>query len=586
MKTKLLLYMMLAFVANVKAQSPGWAWATSNGGTDYEWGQSVAEDAAGNTVVVGAFYSSTITFGSTVLTNPNPGKHTSYIVKYNASGNVTWAKQTIAVGGANYNRATGVGIDMLNNIYVTGIYFSTTLAFGTITITNNSCCFGAYYLARYDASGNIIWAITTSGVKAGGWAYPPQPNYEPVPINKMAINKNNGDLYIVGTFDSLNMTFGSTVLTNLTLDTGYLPQNDIFIAKYNSAGNFIWAKSIGGQRQDYATDIAVNNSNVFVTGAFSSSLLFVGSTILINPNQNGSWDNHEPFVAKYDTAGNLVWAKQGRATLTGIKRDRGKNLAADASGNCYLTGEFESPFIVFDSDTLFNTDTVSGSSKIFVVKYNSSGNVIWTKNFANGIGNDFVQGIQTDGNGNVYVGGTSYGNAMTFDSITLNTNGYGIYIAKFNPSGNVYWAKSPGGNYQQKHLVGLSVNAAGNVYITGGFKGSMYFGNDTLTSNGQSDIFLAKLSAVVGIDEYFFDNDIQLLLSPNPSNGEFNVSSFQIPIQNIDVYNLFGEKVYSETTSQTSIKKINLKNNSSGIYFVKVFDGEKSYCKKLIIERD
>ncbi len=478
---------LLVFFGKVNAQAPNWAMANSNGGFDYDWGQEIAYDSYGNMVVAGAFYSSTITFGSTVLTNPNAGKFTSFIVRYDVNGNVIWAKQPIPVGGTLYNRATGVSIDNFNNIYVTGTYYCTTLTFDTITLTKNNSA-AAFYIVKYDPVGNIIWAITTAGVHGGAVAYPPQPYFEPSPLNKIAIDKISGDIYLAGTFDLPTMVVDSTVLINATINNGYNFNRDAFIIKFNSSGNFIWAKSIGGTHQDYVSDISVNNSAIFITGNFNSPSLNIGSTTLINLNPTTSWERYLPFAAKFDTSGNPLWAKQGDAVLTGLKSSRGKSVATDFTGNCYITGEFEGPSIVFDNHTLYNTDTVIGPSKIFVVKYNPAGVVIWSKTFANGSGSDRAMDIQTDGLTNVYVGGTFTDSVLINGQVITSSNK--TFIAKFTSSGALYWVKTPDGGGGM-FLIGLSINSLGNIFSTGSFNSNLYFGSDTLISNGQSDIFTA-----------------------------------------------------------------------------------------------
>src|SRR4030095_6248087 len=137
MRTKYLILTNFVFALNLNAQTPDWSMVNSYGGTDYDWGQSVTSDALGNTVVVGAFKSTTIVFGNTILTN-NTGNPTTFIVKYNASGNVSWAKQPITGTSNPYNRATGVEIDNLNNIYISGFYCSSSITFDTITLTRSN----------------------------------------------------------------------------------------------------------------------------------------------------------------------------------------------------------------------------------------------------------------------------------------------------------------------------------------------------------------------------------------------------------------------------------------------------------------
>ena len=87
-----------------------------------------------------------------------------------------------------------------------------------------------------------------------------------------------------------------------------------------------------------------------------------------------------------------------------------------------------------------------------------------------------------------------------------------------------------------------------------------------------------------GIEE---PEQIAYSISPNPSPGKFTIRFAQyLSKVSIEIYNSIGEKVWNENICNESKKEIKLNNISNGIYFVKVFDGERSYCKKLIIEYD
>ena len=486
-------FILIFLLLKVNAQTPSWSVVNSHGGADYDWGQSVASDTYGNTVVVGAFNSTSLLFGSTLLTNTT-GLSTSFIVRYDASGNVLWAKQPVASGGQLLNSATSVEIDDLNNIYISGFYNSLSITFDTITLTKSNVTFAAHYLLKYDPMGNIIWAKSTTGCQLAQSVLPPQQFDAPYSLNKIAINKSNGDIYLAAAFDVDSMVFNSTVIVNSTIDTGFVPRSDIYIAKYDSSGNIIWATGFGGSRQDYFSDISVHNSDLFIAGSFSSSSLNIGSSTLTNQNQNGNYDYYLPFVAKFDTSGNPVWARQGEAQLPVLKKSNGKGIAADPFGNCIFIGEFQGPFIVFNNDTLFNTDTVSANFKIFAIKYNSPGNIIWSETFANGIGPDWAMGVQTDGAGKIYISGRVLSNSISIGNTVIPFSGYGIFIAKLDLFGGLMWIKTPDGSVNQhKYFSDISVSSIGNVFTTGCFGGNIYFGPDTLTSNGLYDIFTAVI---------------------------------------------------------------------------------------------
>jgi hypothetical protein len=125
MKNKIyLLAMLLLNSLTILAQAPTWAWAKGAGNTGDDSGQSTATDAFGNVYVTGYFSSPSITFGSTTLINT--GIASIFIVKYDALGNVLWAK---GVGSTGDDRGIGIATDAFGNIYVTGIFGSQTTIF-------------------------------------------------------------------------------------------------------------------------------------------------------------------------------------------------------------------------------------------------------------------------------------------------------------------------------------------------------------------------------------------------------------------------------------------------------------------------
>ena len=130
------------------------------------------------------------------------------------------------------------------------------------------------------------------------------------------------------------------------------------------------------------------------------------------------------------------WAKGAYGTGS----DEGWDIATDDSGNVYVTGFFQSPFTVFGVDTIFNH---SGAYDVFLTKYDSTGNVLWTKS-AGGANSDLSCGVATDDSGNVFIAGYFQSDSITFGSVTLNNPGGGctIFIVKYDPAGNVMWAKN------------------------------------------------------------------------------------------------------------------------------------------------
>jgi len=87
------------------------------------------------------------------------------------------------------------------------------------------------------------------------------------------------------------------------------------------------------------------------------------------------------------------------------------------------------------------------------------------------------------------------------------------------------------------------------------------------------------------MEQTYVENGIAVV--PNPSNGNFNILfDSTVNSGNIEILNAFGETISSQSIINTSFTHIHLGNQASGIYFVKAFDGKKSYCRKLIIGHD
>ena len=176
--------------------------------------------------------------------------------------------------------------------------------------------------------------------------------------------------------------------------------------------------------------------------------------------------------------------------------NRATSSATDAFGNVYITGIFQSPTIVFGTFSLTNARPLTDD--IFIVKYDPNGNVLWAKS-AGGTQNDWANGITTDANGNVYITGSFYSPSITFGTSTLTNVGSGCtFVVKYDNYGNLVWAKA---SLESGYSIGygIAVDTTGNVYVTGSFFGaSITFGSTTLTNSNPSD----NLTFLVKYDKY------------------------------------------------------------------------------------
>jgi hypothetical protein len=422
--TVLTFYFQL-FAFNCIAQTPEWLWAKNpSSGQNYgDQAHSVATDVSGNIYVTGFFDNPTISFGSTTLTNIDAGTYDIFLVKYNASGTVLWAKSAGSSGNAlTGGRAYSVAVDVSGNAFVIGEFNTPIFPIGSDTLT----CKGNFdiFLAKYDTNGNELWAKSAGGT------------VDDVPYS-VAVDAS-GNAFIAGYFESDTLSFGSDSLTN----TG--SASDIFLTKYDANGNVLWARKAGGTHLDYGTSVAVDDSgNAYMAGYFADSVLTFGSTDLVNSNP-GYYN--DIFLVKYDANGTVIWAKSADGTNVSNKF----HVAVDVSGNAYLTGSFVTPNITFGSFTLTNVNA-TGSEDIFLAKYDINGNVLWAKS-AGGHAPDESFSVAVDISGNSYVAGGFYSDTISFDSITLTkvSTIYGdIFLAKYDSNGNVLWTKNAGGTDDQ-----------------------------------------------------------------------------------------------------------------------------------------
>lgn len=303
---------------------------------------------------------------------------------------------------------------------------------------------------------------------------------------------DSGNVYTTGIFRSTADFNPSIWSTNLTSQGAY----DVYIHKADSAGNLVWAKSMGSSRFDYGQSIAVDkNGSVYTTGFFYNTVDFDPGPGTFNLTANRDSDG---YILKLDASGNFLWA----FPIAGNGFDSGESILIDNSGNVITTGHFDG-IVDFDPDTGITNVSSGVSTNIFVQKLNSSGKLVWAKS----IGSDFTGEIglasAVDTFGNIYTTGYFYGTAdfdpNTGTTMLTSSGGEDVFIQKMDASGNFVWAKSFGGAVQESSE-SISTDLEGNVYLTGHFEGTVDFDPDTtvtlnITSAGDKDIFIQKLDS-------------------------------------------------------------------------------------------
>jgi len=272
----------------------------------------------------------------------------------------------------------------------------------------------------------------------------------------------------------------------------------------------------------------------------------------------------------------FLWAQRAGGTDS----DYGYSCSTDANGNIIATGFFMSPTITFGTTTLTNAN--AGMDDMFIVKYDPNGNVLWAKS-AGGTSYDEGYSCSTDASGNIIATGIFQSPSITFGITTLTNADTGdMFIVKYDPNGNVLWAKSAGGTSNDMGK-SCSTDANGNVFVTGYFDSpSITFGSTTLTNAGGDDMFIVKLSGATGIEESNFENSFSVFPSPTSRYLTLTLSkgdeTAEVEIYNISSQIMLKQPLIKKTT------ELDISGFSSGMYFVKIQNKENMKVCKVVKE--
>ena len=524
-------------------------WAHQFGGKSLDEGFSVAVDATGDVYLTG-------TFEDTAGFDPGPGTNTLissgdmdvFIQKLDAQGNSLWVKQ---FGSKSDDISNALSLDDQGNIYVAGFFQDTAEyepgAGNSALISSGS---RDAFLLKIDGNGNLLWSAQFGGT-GGENAY------------SVALDAN-GAVYTTGFFAGTVDFDPSANLSNLTSAGGL----DVFILKLDSLGNYIWAKQLGGTSADFGMASAIDASgNIYTTGYFQGTADFDPGS---NTSSLSSAGSRDVFVQKMDANGGFLWAAQ----IGGPSIDQALSLALNDSGEVHITGYFQDT-ADFDPGPGIMQLTSAGNSDIFVLKLDTSGNLIWAHQ-TGGSSNDVGNGIVADALGNVYVTG-SFQDTVDFDpeagSYNMISAGFtDIFIQKLNNAGNFLWAQSMGGKlYDGGHSIALGYN--GGIYTTGFFEDTADFdpgmGASNLISRGATDVFVQKMTdASFGTTTARLEDKLKLY--PNPAGDrvsiDLGVSHSEV---HIAVTDYSGKILNSKTFRYQQIIDLKL-HQPPGLYFLVV----------------
>lgn len=507
----------LFFIQNIIAQNA--VWVQQGKAPKSERGNAITHDNNGNLYITGSFQDS-VRFGTYLLTD-NFG---DYCAKYDTAGNVIWAFKNM--GG------DGVVFDGNANIYL----------FNNDNVT----------LKKVDLNGTVVWSIPlcTSSIPGSSCG-----------IQDVKIKGTN--VFVTGYYSG-DGYFGNDTILNAG---GW----DIFVAKFNDAGQNQWAKTAGGTGLDKGYGIHVNSSDeVYAVGYFKDTANFQATQMISNGAQ-------DMYLAKFDPAGTLLWVNK----YGGPGLDLAAKIIADDNNFLYTTGRYLTT-ITFGATTL-----TSANTDAFVAKFDAAGNAVWVKGIS-GLGDDEEADIAYE-NGKVSFIAT-ISDSVTIGALKIVPIGLlDICIGKIDTNGTLEWAKLFGGiNYDEGAGVTL---LKGSTYFTGSFNATANFDALSLTASGQWDIVTGKLdNAGPNAVAHFSAIENQVIIYPNPASEvlQIQLSASQKTSITVKLMDMTG-RVLQQTNEEVS-KGINrwqfdIKDFSEGLYSVQVYEGNKLVQAEKMMKR-
>ena len=449
MKKTFLLFSILS-ISFFAISQPNWSWVKSAGASGDDQAVSISRDSQGNAFVTGHF-NGTVSFGSGNSLISSGGSD-MFIARYNSNGGFMWAKKA---GSNADDKGLDIKVDDEGNIFVLGWHGGTAF-FGTEQINNAD---GAKsFLAKYDNTGQVIWVKKLGGyartfdIDSDGNIYIAASFGGTIKVDDTQITANGYDDAWLGKFNSsgslqwIKRMYGSNgyeTPISLTIshdghplllgrisgvcsfegvsssiaNSGGQNQQDMFLVKYNSNGNFGWVKQFTSTTSTESTSntlICDNGGNIYFTGTFSNTLN-IGSHLITS---KGSSD---AFVAKLSSDGETAhWV----STIATTKADGATGIGLDGSGNVYISG-FYSDTLSIGNILLANPGTMGA----FVAKFNNNGEFQWAKP-ANSTGSDAALGIHVVSDGSALVCGR-FSNSANFHGTEISSQGgYDIFVAK------------------------------------------------------------------------------------------------------------------------------------------------------------
>ncbi|HRD66048.1 MAG TPA: SBBP repeat-containing protein [Candidatus Competibacter sp.] len=383
-----------------------------------------------------------------------------FVAKFDPDGRAIYATY---LGGSGYEELADIAIDHAGSVYVAGrtdsADFPTANAFDARLGDKGQFPSDAF-LVKLDADGSAIYSTYLGGSQ-----------FEVA--NDLAVD-DAGNAYLVGITSSVNFPTVNAFDPRLT-DGKKSGHGDVFLAKFDSHGQAVYATYLGGSGWETAKNVAVDKAgNAYVAG-MTSSRDFPVVNAVDRRMAGGKRNASEAFVAGFAPDGRAIYA-----TYLGGRGDESVNyFTVDDAGNAYVVGITSSSD--FPTRNAFDSN-FDGSEGPFIVKLDPAGQAVYAT-YLDGGGYEYIQSFAVDKAGNTYVAG--YTNSVDFPLVNAFSSCFAEssgFLAKFDPQGQASYATCLGSPVTYAN--GIALDDANHVYVSG----------QLVKSENDFDAFLMKVS--------------------------------------------------------------------------------------------
>lgn len=542
-------------------------WIRSGLGISGDEVTSICTDNQGNCIIAGSFSSPTLTIGNFTLTASHASEY--FIAKYDTNGNALWAIK-------NNASLTDITSDINNNIIATGM-FDSLITIGSSTINTTQL---DYFIAKYNAAGIAQWASN------GLTSTCPNCNSYGVAVK----TDLSGNIFATGNFSSINFSVAGTTLQNTSLTNTFNPPSDVFLVKYNTQGTPLWAKKFGGIGADEAFDLDMKKNEIYVNGRPGGNILFGTNTLVISavPNEFGIFIARYDTLGNYVLSTFLKGGGDDRSDM-GLDNNCHLYLGGDLATPTIAIGTttlitpslYETPFIAQFQTSPLPTINVSGNFSLCAgnsttLSAAGANTYTWTNGNTSG-----TVVVTPTANSTYTVTGTNTLGCPSMTSVQIVVNPIpNLTLTTGKPAfckGDVITLQASGAN---TYTWSTGATTATINYTTSTSNTISVIGNFSLTNcvaTKSIQLIPSDCTGLTAIDE------AKVLLYPNPVNNILHVETSGLQQYSIKIYNAIGTLIQSCIFSQNHAD-INLWHLPSGLYVVDISSENSTIRTKVIKE--